>query len=90
MMNADLGEAMVHGPLFWAGARFISFSIWSNNAPRSRPSEFLSTLSVVRLQPCATDEVATVLPAKTEFLGVATRLHLPSVITLRRDRKPGG
>src|SRR5688572_25795902 len=75
MMNANLGEAMIHGPLF-LGRCLLHLLL--DLVEQRIEVEALSVLDdsfSCQAPACATDEVVAILPAQTEFLGVATGLH---------------
>lgn len=72
MMNADLGEAMIHGPLF-LGRRLLHLLL--DLVEQCIEVEALSVLDdsfSCQAPACATDQVVAILPAQTEFLGVPT------------------
>jgi len=73
--NADLREAMIHGPLLLSRRLLHLFLDLVEQRVEVKALSLLDNPFGCQTPACATDEVITVLPALTKLLGVGTRLH---------------
>src|SRR5215475_8764493 len=75
MMNADLGEAMIHRPLFPGRCVLHLLLDLVEQCIEVEALGLLDDSFGYQAPTCPTDEVVAVLPARTEVLGMPTGLH---------------
>ena len=74
-MNANLGEAVIHSPLFLDRRLFHLLLDLAEYCIEVEAFGILDNSFSRQALACTTNEVVAVLPTQTEFLGVATGLH---------------